>query len=231
MVAGHSIGEYAALVAAGAISFDEALPLVRRRGQLMEDAGMARPGAMAAVIGLSAEEVVAACRRADKLGIVDPANFNSPSQVVISGETEAVQAAAEYARDAGAKRVVPLNVSGAFHSRLMVEAAEKLGVELRHARFRHAAVPVVANFTASPVTEPREIKGVLARQILGSVRWEESVRWMLADGVDAFVELGPGNVLAGLVRRIARERVKVHGVADTASLEGFLTLVRKECRC
>ncbi len=197
----------------------------------MREAGTARPGAMAAVIGLEADQVVAACRHVGNKGIVDPANFNSPSQVVISGEAGAVQAAAEYARDAGAKRVVPLNVSGAFHSRLMVEAAEKLGVELRHARFRHAAVPVVANFTASPVTEPREIRDVLARQIVGSVRWEESVRWMLADGVDAFVELGPGNVLAGLVRRIARERVKVHGVADTASLEGFLTLVRKERQC
>lgn len=223
VTAGHSVGEYAALVAAGAIPFEKALALVRKRGQLMQDAGAIRVGTMAAVIGLSADEVIAACQRAEGRGVVEPANFNAPGQVVISGEAGAVQAASEIAKEAGARKVVPLCVSGAFHSRLMAPAAQQLAVELNRTRFDDAEVPVVANVTASPVCGPHAIRDALARQIAGAVRWEESVRWMLADGVDVFVELGPGNVLAGLVKRTAGRSVKVYSVGDAASLQEFLS--------
>jgi len=223
VTAGHSVGEYAALVAAGAIPFEKALALVRKRGQLMQDAGAMRVGTMAAVIGLSADEVIAACQRAEGRGVVEPANFNAPGQVVISGEADAVQAASEIAKEAGARKVVPLRVSGAFHSRLMAPAAQQLAVELNRTHFDDAEVPVVANVTASPVCGPHAIRDALARQIAGAVRWEESVRWMLADGVDVFVELGPGNVLAGLVKRTAGTSVKVYSVGDAASLQEFLS--------
>lgn len=220
VAAGHSVGEYAALVAAGALDFESALPLVRRRGEIMEAAGRSRPGAMAAVIGLDAESVRSACSRAED-GIVDVANYNSPEQVVISGEPAAVESASQYAKQAGAKRIVPLNVSGAFHSRLMSEAVQHLVAVLDTVTFRETEVPVVANATADYVALPAEIRKALERQIAGSVRWTESVQRMAGDGVSSFLEVGPGKVLAGLIKRTVAG-VEVRSVGDSVSLQEFL---------
>jgi [acyl-carrier-protein] S-malonyltransferase len=221
MAAGHSIGEYTALVTAGAISFETALPLVRMRGALMQEAGVKHPGSMAAIIGLDAGEVQAVCAHANDAGIVDVANYNSPGQIVISGEVKAVEAASQYAMEAGARKVIPLNVSGAFHSRLMSDTVEQLAIRINHTNIEDAAIPVVANATAEYVRHSSDIKDALSRQILGSVRWDESVTLMANDGVKLFVEVGPGKVLSGLIKRI-RETVEVRNVGDASSLEEFV---------
>ncbi len=220
MTAGHSIGEYAALVAAGAVDFEDALTLVRQRGELMQAAGADYPGTMAAVIGLGTEQVREIVHRAQDAGIVDVANYNSPGQVVISGEVKAVTAASVYAKEAGAKRVMPLNVSGAFHSRLMQPTADRFAAELARTQFRDAGIPIVANVTADYVRSAEEIRESLAKQIAGSVRWDESIGRMAADGVTVFAEVGPGKVLAGLIRRIA-DSAEVRNVSDGASFEEF----------
>jgi len=219
--AGHSVGEYAALVAAGSLDLPEAVRLVRRRGELMDQAGAARPGTMAAILGLAARDVRAAVEAGQSAGIVDIANYNSPGQIVISGEPEAVQEAGRIARERGAKRVVPLKVSGAFHSRLMSQAAEAMRGELESARVSDPALPVVANVTADYVRTAGEIRDALARQVAGAVRWEESVHRIAADGGKAFVEVGPGAVLAGLVARIIPGS-RVTSVGDRASVQAFL---------
>ncbi|MGB9586836.1 MAG: ACP S-malonyltransferase [Armatimonadota bacterium] len=221
VAAGHSVGEYSALVAAGAVSFRTALKLVQIRAQLMHDAANRNPGVMTAIIGLNAEEVLGICMHASDIGVVDVANYNSPEQVVISGEPNAVEAAEKYAKEAGAKRIVRLNVSGAFHSRLMAPAVERLAIELNHTSFDEATIPVVANATAEYVRKPDEIRDTLVRQIAGSVRWTESIQRMAADGVDRFVEVGPGKVLSGLIKRIVKD-VEVTNVGDVQSLEEFL---------
>lgn len=221
VTAGHSIGEYAALVAAGALPFKEGLKLVKRRSELMQEAAARQPGTMAAIIGLDTDAVRAVCEKASSAGIVDVANYNSPGQVVISGEVKAVEAASEYAKAAGAKRVLPLNVSGAFHSRLMAYAVEELGAALKDAQFTDAAVPVMANVTADYVQKADDIRDCLARQMSGSVLWDRSISRMAADGVDVFVEVGPGKVLAGLIKRIT-DGVEIKNVGDAASLEAFL---------
>lgn len=224
VTAGHSVGEYAALVAAGAIGFDPALRLVRRRGELMAEAARRHPGTMAAIIGLEKEDVMAVCMHASDVGVVEVANFNSPGQVVISGDLKAVETAMAYAKEAGARRVIPLNVSGAFHSQLMSSAVERLTIELNHTPFEDATIPVVANATADYVTKAFEIREVLERQIAGSVHWDESVTRMAADGVDLFVEVGPGKVLSGLIKRTV-ETAEVRSVGDVASIEEFLSQV------
>ncbi|MDH7481335.1 MAG: ACP S-malonyltransferase [Armatimonadota bacterium] len=222
VVAGHSIGEYAAIVAAGALSFEDALRLVRKRGELMQEAGLKQPGTMAAIIGLDADEVVGVCSRASSAGIIDVANYNSPGQIVISGETKAVELALEYAQVAGARKVVPLNVSGAFHSRLMSPAAKALAEELKKTALKDARVPIIANFTADYVQKSDEIRDTLAQQIIGSVRWEETIRRMEADGVEIYVEIGPGKVLAGLIKRTVSS-AEVHSVGDMLSLNEFMS--------
>ncbi|MBI3945712.1 MAG: ACP S-malonyltransferase, partial [Armatimonadetes bacterium] len=202
-LAGLSLGEYTALVCAGALSARDAVRLVRRRGLFMEEAGAAGGGTMASVIGLDREAVDAACREAG--GVVVGANYNAPGQIVISGEPEAVARAAALAKQRGARMVRPLNVSGAFHSPLMQPAAERLSAELAKTPFRDARIPVVANVTGGYVRTADEIRAALAAQVTGSVLWEDSVRRMAADGVTTFVEVGPGQVLSGLVRRTVPE--------------------------
>jgi [acyl-carrier-protein] S-malonyltransferase len=201
-VAGHSLGEYSACVAAGALTFEDALVLTRRRGQLMYEAGLAQPGAMAALLGLSRAEAEASCADAASAGIVCAANLNAPGQVVISGEPAAVALACERAKARGAKRAIKLEVSGAFHSPLMEPAAQGLAEALAQVTLRDAHCPVISNAWARPVQRADEIRRALEEQLLASVRWEHSMRLLLAEGVQGFVELGPGKVLRGLLRAL-----------------------------
>jgi [acyl-carrier-protein] S-malonyltransferase len=219
--AGHSIGEYAALYAAAAFSLEEGLELVRTRARLMQDAAELNPGTMAAILGLSSDQVCEVVEKASCAGIVAAANFNSPIQTVISGEAAAVAKASEIASEMGAKRVIPLNVSGAFHSPLMQSAADSLLETLKASDIQNPAVPVVANYTANFETTAAEVRDNLSKQITGSVRWVDSVRKMLDAGAEVFIELGSGNVLAGLIKRIAPE-TQVISVGDKASVEGLV---------
>ncbi|MGH7725752.1 MAG: ACP S-malonyltransferase [Candidatus Eiseniibacteriota bacterium] len=224
--AGHSLGEYSAHVAAGSLSFVDALSLVRRRGELMAEAGRAESGTMAAILGLDGDEVEAACAAVREAGdgTVVAANFNSPGQVVISGEIAAVEAAMAACKERGAKRAIRLPVSGAFHSPLMGPATEGLRAALAKVDVRDAAIPVIANVDAQPVSDADEIKDRLGRQLLGAVRWEESMRNLVTSGVGAFVELGSGKVLRGLLKQIAPD-AKSANVDDAASLDETLTAI------
>lgn len=200
--AGHSLGEYSAYVAAGALSFADALRLVRRRGELMFEAGTERPGTMAAVLGITPEGLTEALSKVD--GVVVPANLNSPGQVVISGEVGAVEEAMERCKEAGAKRVRALVVSGAFHSPLMEGAAQGLDAALAGVEIKPSRVPVYANALAAPAGGPEDIRESLSAQLLSPVRWEETIRNMRSSGFERFVEIGPGKVLSGLARNIDR---------------------------
>ena len=219
--AGHSLGEYSACVAAGAMSFEDALRVTSRRGELMYAAGLERPGAMAAVLGLSREEIEAACAEAGPAGIVRAANLNAPGQVVISGEPAAVDAACAAAKARGARRAIRLEVSGAFHSPLMASAAAGLAEALDSIEIRDADCPVVSNARAKPVRAAAEIRAALKEQLLASVRWEESMRCLLDAGVEGFVELGTGKVLRGLLRTIHKEAASWN-VEDPESLQATL---------
>ena len=219
--AGHSLGEYSAYVAAGSLSLADAVRLVRTRGELMYQAGLERPGTMAAILGLEGDRVEALCA-AVTAGVVCAANLNSPGQVVISGDPPAVEAAMESAKEAGAKRVVPLKVSGAFHSPLMESAFQGLQAALADVDIRPAAIPVVANASASVVTDPEEIRVSLARQLRSPVRWEDSMRLLLRDPGPPFLEVGPGKVLKGVLRAIDRE-AECRTAGDMAELEAVST--------
>ena len=216
IVAGHSLGEYSALVAAGALDFAAALRLVRERGLAMAAAGAEARGAMSAILGLDDAAVEQVVAEAGQVGTVVVANYNSPGQVVISGEVAAVRRAEELAKAAGARGARPLRVSGAFHSPLMAPAAERLQGALEAAPLREATVPVVSNVDAQPRTEAEEIREALRRQITGNVRWTDSIRRMVAEGVDCFVEVGPGEVLTKLMKRIAPEAEAI----STSTAEG-----------
>ncbi len=200
--AGHSLGEYSALVACGAIQYYDALKLVSFRGSAMQQAGIDNPGTMAAVLGLASEKIAEACEEAQSVGIVQPANFNCAGQVVISGSLAGVRKAMEICKAKGAKIVKELVVSGAFHSPLMQSAQDKLEAELNEANFFDAKKPVYANVTASPVTKSEEIKKLLFRQVTAPVLWEQTIQNMYQDGYNEFVEVGPGKVLQGLVKKI-----------------------------
>ncbi|MHB9035132.1 MAG: ACP S-malonyltransferase [Armatimonadota bacterium] len=221
VAAGHSVGEYAALFAAGAYTFIDGLKLVRERAKLMNAAAQANPGTMAAILGLSPDQVCEVVAKASDAGIVVAANFNSPIQTVISGEVDAVKRASEIASEMGAKRVVPLSVSGGFHSPLMQDAADALMETLRASEINDLSIPVVANYTAIIENEAEEVRVNLANQITGSVRWVQSVNMMLDLGAEVFIELGSGTVLAGLIKRIAKD-VEVYSVGDKSSLEAIL---------
>lgn len=197
--AGHSIGEYAALVCSGTISLEDGARLVRKRGELMASAGQIAPGTMAAVLGLEIPVIAAVLEKVD--GTVVVANDNCPGQTVISGEIEAVAAATPLLQEAGAKRVLPLNVSGAFHSPLMTEPSRNMAQALANAVFQKGK-PVYANVLTRPVEDPSEWRSVLEQQLRDQVRWTDSVRNMIADGVTEFIEFGPGEVLCGMLKRI-----------------------------
>ncbi|MEW6685163.1 MAG: ACP S-malonyltransferase [Candidatus Edwardsbacteria bacterium] len=223
--AGHSVGEYAALVASEAISFVDVLPLVRLRGELMFEAGLRKPGAMAAIIGLEPDKIEEVCKKVQEKGIIQPANFNSPEQIVISGEEKAVEGAMELAKEAGAKRAIRLEVSGAFHSPLMEYAYDGLKEALKDLLIKDTKAPLIANVTAEPLEEAEKIRELLAEQLLKPVRWEESIRKLVALGADTFVEVGPSQVLKGLMKRI-EPSAKVLNVEDTKGLEETLKILK-----
>lgn len=202
MVAGHSLGEFSALVAAGALSFEEGLKLVSARAHAMQKACEARPSTMAAVLALPDEKVEALCAEVDD--IVAPANYNCPGQVVISGTMEGIDKACAKMLEAGAKRALKLKVGGAFHSPLMMPAQEELAEAIASAKFETPVCPVYQNVDAKPHTDPEEIKANLIKQLTAPVRWTQDVEAMIADGADEFIELGPGAVLQGLVKKINR---------------------------
>jgi [acyl-carrier-protein] S-malonyltransferase len=210
--AGHSLGEYSANVAAGSLDFADAVRLVRRRGELMQDAVPVGVGAMAAVLGLAAEEVVAACAEAAQGEKVEAVNFNTPEQTVIAGHAAAVARASEICKAKGAKRAVPLPVSAPFHSSLMSPARERMTPLLAAAAFRDPSLPIVTNVDARPASSSSALRDALTRQIDAPVRWVESVRTLAGAGVTRGLEIGPGNVLAGLVRRIEKS-ITMEGVS------------------
>ena len=223
MAAGHSLGEYGALVCAGALGVDDAIRLVGRRGELMAAVDRQSAGAMAAVIGLPAPVVAEVCARVrTSVGVVDCANYNTPDQTVISGAAAAVDAAADRMRAAGARRVVRLPVGGAFHSSLMAAVADEFAVALAAADISAPSIPVFANVTASVVGTPDEVSDALLRQLTGPVRWEETVTRMVGLGVDVFVEVGPGRVLTGLSPQIAPE-VEAAATGDERRLSAVLS--------
>lgn len=224
IAAGHSLGEFSAYVAASTLSFADALRAVRLRGELMYRAGLERPGTMAAVLGLGDEEIRAACA-AVSAGVCVPANFNSDGQVVISGDPAGVAEGMERAKAAGAKRALPLNVSGAFHSPLMEPAQAELRAHLDGIRFADPAFPVVSNVTAEPVRSGTAARDLLVRQLTAPVLWSASVATMLRQGADRFVELGPGSVLCGLNKRNAKG-ASCTSVSGPAEVEAWLGAVR-----
>jgi [acyl-carrier-protein] S-malonyltransferase len=216
-VAGHSLGEYSALVAGGALDFADAVRLVRHRGEYMQTAVPEGVGAMAAILGLAPAQVAGICRQAADGQVVAPGNLNSPEQTVISGHAEAVKRAVESASAGGAKRAVMLPVSAPFHSALMKPAAERLDVDLRATQFHDLRIPLVNNADAEIITNGDEAREGLIRQVTLPVRWEESIRELIDQGVNTFVEVGPGRVLTGLLRQIERS-VHVFNVEDEKSL-------------
>lgn len=225
-VAGHSLGEYSALVAAEVLSFPDAVRIVRRRGELMEAAVPAGTGGMAAVIGLTHEEVAALCAEvSENYGPVEPATLNAPGQTVIAGSAEALQVAVDKVKAAGARRAVRLAVSGPFHSSMLRRAGEQLAAELEKATWHEPKVPVVANVSARPVTDVEAIQRALVDQVSSAVRWEESVRYMVQQGVRLFLEIGPGKVLSGLIRRIDPS-VEILDLADLESWDKLLARLK-----
>jgi [acyl-carrier-protein] S-malonyltransferase len=223
-VAGHSLGEYSANVAAGTFAFADALRLVRRRGQYMQEAVPAGEGAMAAILGLDADQVAAACAEAAHGDVVSPANMNGAGQVVIAGSRDAVARAGERARALGARRVIPLAVSAPFHCALMKPAQVRLAPELRALRVDTPRVPIVANVDAEPKRDATAAIEALVEQVSSPVRWEAVVRRLASEGVTTYVEVGPGTVLSGLVRKIHREATVVNfgSPDDLAALEPLL---------
>jgi [acyl-carrier-protein] S-malonyltransferase len=223
-VGGHSLGEYSANVAVGTFAFADALRLVRRRGQYMQEAVPVGEGAMAAILGLDAEKVAQACAEAADGDVVSPANMNGGGQVVIAGSRDAVARAGERAKALGARRVIPIGVSAPFHCALMKPAEERLAPELRALRVETPRVPIVANVDAEPKRDATSAIEALVRQVSSPVRWEAVVRRLASEGVTTYVEVGPGTVLSGMVRRIQPEATVVNfgGPDDLASVETAL---------
>jgi [acyl-carrier-protein] S-malonyltransferase len=227
-VAGHSLGEYTALVAAGALSFEEGVYLVRKRGEFMESAVPNGEGTMAAVLGLDRDRLAEVTNSVTEEGFpVQLANLNCPGQIVISGTTKGVELAGSKAKEAGAKRVLPLVVSGPFHSSLMKPAAGQLKEELDQIDMKEANIPVIANVTAEPISAASEIKEKLIEQLYSPVLWEDSVAKMLELGVDTFIEIGPGKVLSGLVKKISKN-AKTYSVSDEESALAVIEALKED---
>ncbi|QAU34246.1 ACP S-malonyltransferase [Janthinobacterium sp. 17J80-10] len=223
LVAGHSLGEYSALVAAGVIAFRDAVPLVRFRAQVMQEAVPVGQGGMAAILGLSDDEVRAACAEAAQGQVVEPVNFNAPAQVVIAGHKEAVERACQAAKDKGAKRALPLPVSAPFHSSLLKPASDRLREYMAGVNFTAPQIPLINNVDVAIVNDPSAIKDALVRQAASPVRWVETVQKMAGEGIAHVVECGPGKVLAGLTKRINGD-LTGEAMFDQATLEKVLEL-------
>lgn len=218
VVAGLSLGEYSALTASEVFSLSQVVPLVQKRGRFMQEAVAEGVGKMCAILGMTEEKIREICTEAAGFGVVEPANFNCPGQIVIGGEVKAVDAAAELARKSGALKTIDLPVSAPFHTSMLAAAADRLRIELDKTEIGDIKIPVISNVTADYIGSRVEIKDLLYRQVMNSVLFEQSVRRMIADGIDSFVELGPGRTLSGFVKRIDRT-VKLYNVEDMASLE------------
>ena len=221
VVAGLSLGEYTAHIASGSLDFADAVRLVKKRGKYMQEEVPVGKGAMAAIIALSADEVRECCKEASEAGVCTGANFNCPGQIVVSGEVAAVEKCCEIAKAKGAKRALMLPVSAPFHCSLLTGAGEKLAKELENVEVKEMQIPVITNVTADYVKNKEEIKPLLIEQVSNSVLWEDTIRRMLADGVDTFVEIGPGKTLSGFVKKISKD-VKIFNVEDMASLNKTL---------
>jgi len=227
--AGHSLGEYSALVASGAISFEDAVFAVRKRGEYMEEAVPAGVGTMAAVLGMEEADLQAVTEEITAKGdTVQLANLNCPGQIVISGTKKGVEDASELAKERGAKKVIPLVVSGPFHSILMKPAAEKFIEVLDQIEIRNADIPVIANVTAAAMTEKNDIKEKLIQQLYSPVRWEKSVETMIENGVDTFIEIGAGKVLSGLVKKVNR-KANTYAISDQESLLDVVSKLKGDC--
>ncbi len=223
-VAGLSLGEYAAHVAAGTVSFKDAVSLVKKRGKYMQEAVPLGVGAMAAIIGLENDDVIECCKEASEIGIVEPANFNCPGQIVVAGETAAVEKAAELCKAKGAKRAMLLPVSAPFHCSLLKPAGEKLAAELEKVSLKEMKIPVVSNVTGDAVTDKSMVKELLIRQVSTSVLWEKCISTMLDKGVNTFVEIGPGKVLSGFVKKIDKN-VTVINIENLETLNKALEVL------
>lgn len=223
--AGLSLGEYSALVAAGVLDFQDAMRMVKARGKYMQEEVPLGVGTMAAFIGLSRDKVVEACEKASEFGVVEPANYNSPVQIVISGEVKAVEKAVEFGKELGAKKAAILNVSAPFHSSMLKGAGEKLKIEIDKAKFMELSLPVISNVNAKEYKNVEEVKENLVKQVSSPVLWEDSIREMIDLGVDTFIEVGPGKALSAFNKRISKE-IKILNVCDIASLEKTISAIR-----
>ena len=225
VVAGLSLGEYSAHVASGTFKFSDAVKLVKKRGKFMQEEVPEGVGAMAAILNMDAETVLECCKEASSEGICEAANFNCPGQIVVSGEVKAVEKCCEIAKEKGAKRAMMLPVSAPFHCSMLEGAGEKLAKELENVEISDMNIPVITNVTAEYVENKDVVKELLKKQVSNSVKWEESVRKMIADGVDTFVEVGPGKTLSGFIKKIDKE-IAVYNVEDIASLDKTLEALK-----
>lgn len=225
IAAGLSLGEYSAHIASGTFAFPDSVRLVKKRGKFMQEEVPEGVGAMAAILGLSPEDVKEVCKKASEFGICEPANFNCPGQIVVSGEVGAINKACDIAKDMGAKRAMKLAVSAPFHCSMLKGAGEKLAKELENTPIFDMNIPVITNVTADYVAKKEDVKELLKLQVSNSVRWEESIRRMISDGADTFIEIGPGKTLSGFIRKIDKE-VRVFNVEDMQSLEKTLEGVK-----
>ncbi|MGM8214435.1 ACP S-malonyltransferase [Bacillaceae bacterium W0354] len=228
MVAGHSLGEYSALYAAGSLSFEDAISLVHKRGQLMEEAVPTGQGTMAAVLGVESTTIDEVTKEVTNSGhVVNVANYNCPGQIVISGTVKGVELASEQLKEKGAKRVIPLNVSGPFHSDLMKPASSQFEQELDKSNINRAEIPVYANVTAQPVVDEDDIRQLLVKQLYSPVQFTQTIENMLKEDIDAFVEVGNGKVLSGLVKKVHR-RATVFAINDINSMQNLIDWIKEE---
>lgn len=217
LAAGLSLGEYAALVYSGIFKFSDAVKLVKKRGKFMQEAVPMGEGAMAAVIGLDGDKVKEVCKKASEFGIIEPSNFNCPGQIAVAGEVLAVEKAIDIAKEAGARKVVMLQVSGPFHTSMLKPASDKLKRELEQVEINDFNVPVITNVTGDYIKSKDDVKQLLQKQVMSSVLWEDTIKRMIADGVDTFVEIGPGKTLSGFVKKVDRS-LRIFNVEDLNSL-------------